>query len=631
MGNNPPLPIFDVDADKSTVGVRWMKWIDRFENYLKAANITDAERKKAQVLHFAGETVYDIATSLDLTPRARDRTNNVPAESVYDALKRVLNEHFHPKANKEYNRYLFRQAKQGTEESLDHFYARLKKLTMGCEFAEVEAEIKSHLICTCRLARLRRAALEDPSMTLDTMLEKGRTFELAQLQMSKIDERYDNRQVNRMKQRNDGFNRGQQQQQHDQNQNNHINKEGTSGPLKKDCPFCGSKYHRDGLSNCPARGKTCNNCNKLNHFSSVCFKKPYDNEQMPTPATTEPANSKDVSKGAIPKTTSFANNIQQDTDGEEEGNCFAVQSTQLAPRVKLELGNNVVTFLLDTGSDSTIIDQQTYYQIGRPWLTTTSKKIYAFNAQQPVPLWGAFKQVMKLLNTDQQVVEEIYVTKSNNAERILSFAAAQQLECLSFSSHVKISQPSTNPNKNGKRIGVKTKLHIDPNVRPVALSHRRIPYRHVTPTDIDGVINAGDDNPNVQEKTQQEHDQRLIRVRQRLKEKNRAVQEDSMQLSRHPESTQQPVESGPTKVAERCINFLSSAADPRHIPPDQIIVTSNSSFFKKMVEGKEDENDESQSEDRKSGAQQDPEITPPIQPPERAADRTRRPTRRPCF
>ena len=172
-------------------------------------------------------------------------------------------------------------------------------------------------------------------------------------------------------------------------------------------------------------------------------------------------------------------------------------------------------------------------------------------------------------------------------------------------------------------------------MRPVALSHRRIPYRHVTLTDIDGVINAGDDNPNVQEKTQQEHDQRLIRVRQRLKEKNRDVQEDSMQLSRHPESTQQPVESGPTKVTERYINFLSSAADPRLIPPDQIIVTSNSSFFKKMVVGKEDENVESQSEDRKSGAQQDPEITPPIQPPiqppERAADRTQRPTRRPRF
>ena len=172
------------------------------------------------------------------TPRARDRGYNVPAESVYEALKRVLNEHFHPKANKEYNRYLFRQAKQGIEESLDHFYARLKKLTMGCEFAEVEAEIKSHLICSCRLARLRRAALKDPSMTLDTMLEKCRIFELAQLQMSKIDERHDNRQVYRMKQQNGGFNRG-KQQQHDQNQNNsHINKEGTSCPLKKDCTSC---------------------------------------------------------------------------------------------------------------------------------------------------------------------------------------------------------------------------------------------------------------------------------------------------------------------------------------------------------------------------------------------------------
>ena len=71
MGNIPPLPIFDVDADKSTVGVRWMKWIDRFENYWKAAKITDAERKKAQVLHFAGETVYDIATSHTSSQRPR--------------------------------------------------------------------------------------------------------------------------------------------------------------------------------------------------------------------------------------------------------------------------------------------------------------------------------------------------------------------------------------------------------------------------------------------------------------------------------------------------------------------------------------------------------------------------------
>ncbi|KAH3734108.1 hypothetical protein DPMN_040548 [Dreissena polymorpha] len=43
--------------------------------------------------------------------------------------------------------------------------------------------------------------------------------------------------------------------------------------------YGGSCHHNREL--CPAKRKTCNYCNKMNHFSSVCFKKSKDNSTRP--------------------------------------------------------------------------------------------------------------------------------------------------------------------------------------------------------------------------------------------------------------------------------------------------------------------------------------------------------------
>lgn len=142
-GSLPQFPPFDVELDKTTVGARWTRWLDKLENFMTAFNVTNEERKKAMLLHFAGDAVFEIASTLTITPRAADPANNVQAESIYEATKKALNGYFCPSNNKEFNIYLFRQAKQANDESIDQFYARLKKLTMGCEFANAESEIKS--------------------------------------------------------------------------------------------------------------------------------------------------------------------------------------------------------------------------------------------------------------------------------------------------------------------------------------------------------------------------------------------------------------------------------------------------------------------------------------------------------
>jgi len=42
------------------VSQRWKRWSDGFDNLMTAMNITDNARKKALLLHLAGEAVYDI-------------------------------------------------------------------------------------------------------------------------------------------------------------------------------------------------------------------------------------------------------------------------------------------------------------------------------------------------------------------------------------------------------------------------------------------------------------------------------------------------------------------------------------------------------------------------------------------
>ena len=90
----PNFPEFDVNTDPSTLGVRWKKWLARFRNLLLAIDVTDKKRQRALLLHYAGEGLNEIFDTLPDTTAGEDET------------------YFTPKKNREYEIYLFRQAKQ---------------------------------------------------------------------------------------------------------------------------------------------------------------------------------------------------------------------------------------------------------------------------------------------------------------------------------------------------------------------------------------------------------------------------------------------------------------------------------------------------------------------------------------
>ena len=110
---NEHLKHFSPDPAE-TAAARWDRWLKRLENFVQAKGITDEDRKKAMLLHFAGEEVFELSDSL-----------GVQDGTTFENTKTLLTAYFAPQRNAEYEVFMFRQAAQGVGETIDKFHARL--------------------------------------------------------------------------------------------------------------------------------------------------------------------------------------------------------------------------------------------------------------------------------------------------------------------------------------------------------------------------------------------------------------------------------------------------------------------------------------------------------------------------
>lgn len=121
------------------------------------------------MLHYAGEAVNDIFDKLPNTAAGEDED---PLQKAIDALT----SYFQQKQNLVYEEYQFRQAKQDSGEALMAFYTRLKQLSLTCEFADSDREIKSQIIQRGSSTKLHQKTLSkpEPDMTLQDLLNNGK-------------------------------------------------------------------------------------------------------------------------------------------------------------------------------------------------------------------------------------------------------------------------------------------------------------------------------------------------------------------------------------------------------------------------------------------------------------------------
>ena len=171
----PAFAKFDVASDPTNLGNKWGQYISRFDNLLIAMNVTDDKRKKALLLHYAGNQVQDIFETLKITKRLH-------MTKLFNIL-----EYFQPKRNLSYAVFNFHKATQKDGETVDQFTARLWELSLHCELTNLGREIKSQIELGTNCKKLRRYTFRNPDLKLEDLLLYGRAFEQSEIHAKNIE------------------------------------------------------------------------------------------------------------------------------------------------------------------------------------------------------------------------------------------------------------------------------------------------------------------------------------------------------------------------------------------------------------------------------------------------------------
>ena len=360
----PPLPQFDSLSDRSSLSQRWKAWTRRFETYLVATNITDDEQKRAMLLYQAGSETQDIFDTLTETG------------TDYATAKKKLDEYFSPKKNVNYEVFRFRQATQQPTESVEQFATRLRKLSLNCEFHDVDSEIKAAIIQSCTSKSLRRFALREAELTLDALLSKARSLEMSETQAASIEEKLhvDYKQsagdINFMKGRSEKQAR---QSPSSPKQSRHTPFRTVQHPRAQQprtpCPRCARMHW---ASQCPFRQAVCHHCGKRGHIQASCRAR----------STTVRHRQHDAQLHSQQQ-SSKVQYRHANTNPDQVFQCTGSSTPPM--RVELTVNGALLTMEVDTGASVSLISDQTYRTTWtaakRPPLQPSDTRLYTYSGE----------------------------------------------------------------------------------------------------------------------------------------------------------------------------------------------------------------------------------------------------------
>lgn len=240
---------------------KWNSFKQQLKIFISAAGlekVTD-NRKASILLNCIGQEGQDLyfnvlKSSEDSTPK-------------YEELLKLFDDYFKPKQNELISTFNFFKREQLDGETFDNFYSEIRRLVKNCNFENESRMLRDRIVMGVYDKRVQQKLLEDASLTLDKAVDKCRSMELAKehgraMQKQEEAAAVDELQTASMKTSLDKA----------KYSRNISNKKSTN-------KYSGSFYHclkcnrEHGPRQCPAFGKTCAKCQKLNHFAAGCKSK----------------------------------------------------------------------------------------------------------------------------------------------------------------------------------------------------------------------------------------------------------------------------------------------------------------------------------------------------------------------
>lgn len=236
---------------------KWKNFKQKFKIFLSAAGLdrVNEGRKSAILLNCLGEEAqniyFNVLKKSDENPK-------------YEELLKLFDDYFEPKQNELINTYNFLNRNQEDGESFDQFYVELKRLVKICHFKEEDRMLRDRIVMGIQDKKLQRKLLENGELSLDEAINKCRASELSKEHAKVMQKDTENMQMDVLYKH-----EKEPQREVKYNSKSFANKNNYNSKFYH-CLKCNRDH---GPRQCPAFGKVCSNCNKLNHFAAGCRNK----------------------------------------------------------------------------------------------------------------------------------------------------------------------------------------------------------------------------------------------------------------------------------------------------------------------------------------------------------------------
>ncbi|XP_011688911.1 PREDICTED: uncharacterized protein LOC105450661 [Wasmannia auropunctata] len=341
------------------IAENYKKFKQRINIYMTANGLHQKsdEVKVAIILNTIGEEGIDIFNNFNLSEEDQKK---------YEAVVKKFDEYLLPKKNIVYERFLFYKRVQEPNESVDNFVKELKKLAQNCEFTDKQDMIRDRIVLGIADLKTQEKLLGMTDLKLEKAVEICRAREMLKERVKTMNEEKVIEKVDIIPAM-----KGKMKQNIRKSQEG---KEESGIEKEFQCRRCNRKH---GPKECPAFGKKCNRCGKLNHFEAACRVKRVQEIE-------------DVENEELLATMETLNIVRS-----------KVHQINVSSWVEnIEIENRIIKFKLDTGAQVNLLPEKVLnsFEKRNIQLEKTNIVLEAYGGHKFKPIGiGTFKEKCKIL------------------------------------------------------------------------------------------------------------------------------------------------------------------------------------------------------------------------------------------
>ena len=267
---NIPTPE-TLNVESKDLAKIWIKWKEELELYLDIALEHKTEQQKVKMVKYllgsSGREVYNTFQF------GTDEQHRTVAEitAQFDA-------YCDPRNHEIIDRHNFFTRKQDSAETIDKYATALRMLAKHCNFGDLsDSLIRDRIVCGIANDALREKLLRERDLNLNSCIricrasevskEQNKTFaELEDSVVHAVQYRTDTRKKHAMP--NSKVESSKTQQIPHTKRTSVVN-----------CRFCGEEHERRRDA-CPAFGKECPKCHRMNHSANKCYREAFQKSRV---------------------------------------------------------------------------------------------------------------------------------------------------------------------------------------------------------------------------------------------------------------------------------------------------------------------------------------------------------------